>query len=154
MITLSTLANTHRPYKKVQRVGRGAGSKRGKTCGRGVKGYKSRTGYSRRYGHEGGQLPLYRKLPCRGFSNTRFASEVTAVNLSHIEEHFNEGEKVDLASLRQKGLASRRSSGGLKILGGGELKKKVIIEAHYFSQTARDKLEKASIPFKQIPLQA
>lgn len=154
MITLSTLTNTHRPYKKVQRVGRGAGSKRGKTCGRGVKGYKSRTGYSRRYGHEGGQLPLYRKLPCRGFTNGRFTSEVVAVNLSRIDELFSDGEQVNLGTLRQKGLAPRRAAGGLKILGGGELTKKVTIEAHHFSQTARDKLEKASVSFKQIPLQA
>lgn len=154
MITLSTLTNTHRPFKKVQRVGRGAGSKRGKTCGRGVKGYKSRTGYSRRYGHEGGQLPLYRKLPCRGFANGRFGSDVYAINLSRIDQLFSDGEKVDLGTLRLKGLAPRRASGGLKILGGGELTKKVTIEAHHFSQTAREKLEKASIKFKQIELQA
>lgn len=154
MTTLSTLTNTHRPFKKVQRIGRGAGSKRGKTCGRGVKGYKSRTGYSRRYGHEGGQLPLYRKLPCRGFSNATFSSNVVAVNLSRIEELFSDGEQVNLGTLRERGLAPRRANGGLKILGGGELTKKVTIEAHHFSQTAREKLEKASISFKQITLQA
>jgi large subunit ribosomal protein L15 len=154
MTSLSSLTNTHRPRKKVQRVGRGAGSKRGKTCGRGVKGYKARTGYSRRYGHEGGQLPLYRKLPCRGFSSGLFKSKVFAVNLERIEELFSEGETVNLASLREKGLAPRRSPGGLKILGEGELKKKVLIEAHHFSASAREKLEKASISFKQLPLQA
>lgn len=154
MITLSELENTHRPRKKVQRVGRGAGSKRGKTCGRGVKGYKSRAGYSRRYGHEGGQLPLYRKLPVRGFVNGKFSSDVVAVNLSRIDEIFEDGEQVNLGTLRERGLAPRRASGGLKILGGGELTKKVSIEAHHFSQSAKEKLEKASISFKQIPLQA
>lgn len=153
MIALSDLRNTHRPYKKVQRVGRGMGSKRGKTCGRGVKGYKARTGYSRRYGHEGGQLPLYRKLPCRGFSNHRFTSMVFAINLGRISELFVDGEEVTLAVLQKKGIAPRRSPGGLKILGGGELTKKVAIEAHMFSQTAKEKLEKLAISFKQIPLQ-
>ena len=151
MTTLFNLKNTFRPHKKVQRVGRGAGSKRGKTCGRGIKGYKARTGYSRRYGHEGGQLPLYRKLPCRGFSNHRFASEKIAMNLSRINELFFDGEEVSLATLRQKGLAPNRPIGGIKILGIGELTKKVTIEAHGFSETARKKLEKLAISFKQIP---
>lgn len=154
MITLSDLQDTHRPRKKVQRVGRGAGSKRGKTCGRGIKGYKARTGYSRRYGHEGGQLPLYRKLPCRGFSNHRFGSTVFAINLGLINEVFLDGEQVNLATLQKKGIAPRRAAGGLKILGNGDLTKKVTIEAHAFSQAAREKLEKHSIPFKQISVQA
>lgn len=152
MITLSDLHNTHRPHKKVKRVGRGMGSKRGKTCGRGVKGYKARTGYSRRYGHEGGQLPLYRKLPCRGFSNHRFASTVFAINLKRISELFSDGEEVTLVTLRKKGIAPRRYTGGIKILGNGELTKKVAIEAHMFSQGAKEKLEKLSVSFKQIPL--
>ncbi len=154
MTMLSNLQNTDRPHRKIQRVGRGAGSKRGKTCGRGIKGYKSRTGYSRRYGHEGGQLPLYRKLPCRGFSNHRFALEVIAINLGRISEFFLDGEEVNLGTLCQKGLAPQRFTGELKILGNGELTKKVKIEAHAFSQGAREKLEKLSIPFKQIALQA
>ena len=91
MITLSTLMNTHRAKEKVQRVGRGLGSKRGKTCCRGVKGDKARSGYNRRYGYEGGQLPLYRKLPCRGFSNARFRSEPVAINLSTIDKLFDDG---------------------------------------------------------------
>lgn len=152
MITLSTLTNPLRAPKKVQRVGRGIGSRRGKTCGRGSKGDKARRGYKRRYGHEGGQLPLYRKLPCRGFPNTRFQSEVCAINLSMIENLYANGEVVNLKTLREKGLAPRRVPGGLKILGDGELSKKVTIEAHAFSKTAQEKLDKMSIAYKVIPL--
>lgn len=152
MITLHNLTNTHRPKKKVQRVGRGPGSKRGKTSCRGVKGAKSRSGYKRRFGKEGGQLPFFRKLPKRGFSNARFRKEVVSINLSLIERLFNEGETLNGESLRKKGLAPREFPGGIKILGHGELKKKVIIEAHNYSQSAKEKLEKNSITFKEIPL--
>lgn len=153
MITLSNLKNTHRPKKNVRRVGRGPGCKKGKTCGRGAKGDKSRSGYKRRYGQEGGQLPLYRKLPTRGFSNARFRLEVASINLALIEAHFKNGEVVNLESLQAKGLIPRRRlSGGVKILGQGELKKKVTLEAQYFSQSAKDKLEKNTISYKEIPL--
>ena len=80
---LSKLFNTHRPKQKVQRVGRGLGSKRGKTCCRGVKGDKARRGYKTRGAHEGGQLPLYRKLPTKGFSNGRFRATPFALNLKN-----------------------------------------------------------------------
>lgn len=150
MINLSTLTDTHRHRKKVQRVGRGVGSKRGKTCGRGSKGDKSRSGYKYQFGREGGQLPLYRKLPCRGFSNSKFRKEVCAVNLGKIEEFYLDGEVVNFDSLRQKGLVSREAVRGIKILSDGELTKKVTIEAHAFSQTAKEKLEKLAIPYKIV----
>lgn len=150
MITLSSLKNTHRPKKKVQRVGRGIGSKRGKTCCRGVKGDKARRGYQRRYGYEGGQLPLYRKLPIKGFPNGRFTSEVYAVNLSLINQLYSDGETVNLETLRAKGYAPREVGGGLKILSAGELKKKVTIEAKSYSKQAQEKLEKAQISFKVV----
>lgn len=150
MLTLSNLKNTHRPARKVQRVGRGVGSKRGKTCGRGVKGDKARSGYKRRYGHEGGQLPLYRKLPCRGFVNGMFKSTVFALNFTMIERLYSEGETVNLETLREKGIIPRRLPGGLKILSNGKLTKKVTIEAHQFSEAAKEALEKQSIPYKII----
>lgn len=150
MITLSSLANTHRPKKKIQRVGRGLGSKRGKTCCRGAKGDKARSGYKRRFGHEGGQLPLYRKLPVKGFGNGKFRSVVHAVNLSLIEQLYKDGETVNLETLREKGYAPRAPGGGLKILSSGELKKKVNIEAHAFSKEAVQKLEKSKITFKVL----
>ncbi len=152
MITLSTLSNTHRPTKKVQRVGRGTGSKRGKTCGRGHKGDKARQGYKQRYGHEGGQLPLYRKLPCRGNDSGRFRSEVFAINLARLDEFYKDGETINLKTLQEKGIAPRRVPGGVKILSNGELTKKVTIEAAAFSQSAQEKLKKAGISFQQIAI--
>ncbi|NGX45466.1 MAG: 50S ribosomal protein L15 [Chlamydiae bacterium] len=152
MITLSTLKNTHRYSSKVQRVGRGPGSKRGKTSCRGVKGDKSRSGYKRRAGQEGGQLPLFRKLPVRGFSNARFRREVVSINLGLIEALYQDGETVNLQTLREKGLAPRQVPGGLKILGNGTITKKVTIEAHRFSKSAREQLEKVGISFNEISL--
>jgi len=150
MITLSELSNTDRPVKKIQRVGRGMGSNRGKTCSRGGKGDKARQGYKRHFGREGGQLPLYRKLPCRGFVNGKFRSNVFAINLAYINELFNDGDVVNLATLREKGYSTRRALGGLKILSRGELTKKVTIEATAFSEEAVKKLEKNSISYKKI----
>jgi large subunit ribosomal protein L15 len=153
MIDLSNLIDTHRPRKKVQRVGRGNGSKRGKTCGRGHKGDKARCGYRQNYGREGGRTPLYRKLPARGFPNARFRSQVFAIDLDLINEHFKDGEVVNYGTLREKGLIPRRVDGGIKILSSGEIsKKKVSIEAHHFSKAAIEKLEKGSISYKLLSL--
>ncbi len=150
MSILSTLKNTHRPKKKVQRVGRGVGSGRGKTCCRGYKGDKSRRGYKKRYGNEGGQLPLYKKLPEKGFTNGRFKNFVHAINLSLIEKIFSDGDVVNLQTLRAKGYAPREVLGGLKILSFGQIKKKVRIEAHSFSKEAIEKLHKQQIPFVKL----
>lgn len=150
MITLDTLKNSHRKSPNVQRVGRGVGSKRGKTSCRGHKGDKSRSGYKRRYGKEGGQLPLYRKLPTRGFSNLGFREAPFGINLQRIEEMFEEGERVCTASLIDKGISSKKLAYGLKILGVGELKKKVIIEATSISKNAIKKLEESKIEFKLV----
>src|SRR5574342_535413 len=150
MTSLSTLANTHRPRKKVQRIGRGIGSKRGKTCCRGNKGDKARRGYKSRDGHEGGQLPLYRKLPTKGFVNGRFKSDVYAINLGILNQLFKDGDVINLKTLRERGYAPRNPQGGLKILAQGELNKKVTLEAHAFSKGAIEKLEKAKVSFKVI----
>lgn len=152
MVSLSTLKNTHRPKKKVQRVGRGFGSKRGKTCGRGSKGDKARSGYKRRYGLEGGQLPLYRKLPCRGFTNGRFASKIFALNLKDIEREFSDGEQVNFQTLYEKGLVTLKYTGGFKVLSDGELSKKVEIFANAISAEAQKKLTEKGIPFTIISL--
>src|SRR5689334_7010858 len=145
MMELFNLSNTHRPKKRVKRVGRGVGSKRGKTCGRGSKGDKSRRGYQNRFGQEGGQIPLYKKIPTRGFSNARFRICTFAVNLDVIEREFNDGDTVNLKTLQEKGLAPRRVKGGIKILSQGELTKKVAIEAAGYSQEERKKLKKNGI---------
>ncbi len=150
MITLSELANTHRPSKKVQRVGRGVGSKRGKTCGRGNKGDKARQGYKQTYGQEGGQIPLYKKLPTRGFTNGKFRNVNFAINLGMIDKLYKDGEVVSLKTLQEKGFAPRRIPGGLKILSNGELKKKVSIQAAFVSEAAAEKLKKQGIPFQQV----
>jgi large subunit ribosomal protein L15 len=147
MVSLSALQNTHRPTKKVQRVGRGFGSKRGKTCGRGSKGDKARSGYKRRYGQEGGQLPLYRKLPCRGFSNGRFASKIFALNLQDLDRIFSDGEQVSFETLYEKGIVTQKYTGGFKILAKGELTKKVEIFATAISQEAQKKLSEKGIAF-------
>jgi large subunit ribosomal protein L15 len=150
MITLGSLSDTHRPRKRVQRVGRGLGSKRGKTCTRGVKGDKARRGYKSRDGHEGGQLPLYRKLPTKGFVNGMFKNDVHAINLGRLSQLFKDGDVVNLETLRKRGYAPRDPKGGLKILAQGDLKKKLTIEAHSFSKGALEKLEKAKISFKVL----
>lgn len=150
MIDLANLKNTSRPKKKIQRVGRGVGSKRGKTSCRGEKGDGSRQGYQRRYGYEGGQVPLYRKLPVRGFTRGKFIKPSKAISLALIDAHFADGETVNYETLREKKMVPRRLSGGVKILANGELTKKVTIEAHGFSEAAKAKLEKKKISFKVI----
>lgn len=146
MLTLSSLKNFSRPNKKIQRVGRGAGSGRGKTCGRGNKGAGSRSGYKQRLTYEGGQFRLFRKLPCRGFTNGQFKKQFYVINLDQIQEWFEEGETVNELSLRDKRLVKGRID-GVKVLGNGELTKKVTIEAHGFSSSAKEKLEAAGVSY-------
>lgn len=142
MITLDTLTNASRPKKKIQRVGRGIGSRRGKTCCRGHKGDKARSGYKRRYGHEGGQLPLFRKLPARGFPNGRFAKDVAAVNLTLIDKLYQDGEVVNAETLMQKNILNRKTAKSFKILAVGKLTKKLSFEGAVFSESALKKVEK------------
>jgi large subunit ribosomal protein L15 len=151
MIQLNGLQNTTRPRKKIQRVGRGPGSGRGKTSCRGHKGDGSRSGYRRRFGYEGGQVPLYKKLPCRGFTRGRFTKTVLlSINLGDIDKLYSDGEIVNFATLREKGVISKSEFGGVKILSKGELSKKVKLEAHSFSKEAASKLEKSKISFKVL----
>lgn len=149
MITLHTLSNEGRRTPKRKRVGRGPGSKLGKTAGRGYKGDKSRSGYKSRYGKEGGQLPLFKKLPTRGFNNVEFRIPVFAINLGTIERVFNDGDVVNKEALLEKGYPVRRVS-KLKILADGELTKKVKIEAHAYTKSAEEKLKALSIEFKTL----
>lgn len=150
MFSLHTLKNTSRPQKRTKRVGRGVGSKMGKTSGRGEKGAKARSGYKRRIGQEGGQAPLYTKLPTRGFTRGRWIKESIAINLGRIDAAYEDGETVNHSTLIDKGLAPRQVPGGIKILGDGELTKKVVIEAHRFSKSALTKLEKSPAEHKTI----
>lgn len=149
MVSLSNLKNTSRRKANVRRVGRGISSGAGKTCGRGQKGQGARSGYKRRYGYEGGQFPLYMKLPIRGFSNARFQKRLDAINLDLINEMYNDGEVVNLETLRQHGYIKGQSH-GLKVLGNGELTKKVTIEAKAFSDGAKKKLQQANIEYTVV----
>ncbi|NLN55408.1 MAG: 50S ribosomal protein L15 [Clostridiales bacterium] len=123
------------------RKGRGPGSGNGKTAGRGHKGQNSRSGGGVRPGFEGGQLPIYRKLPKRGFNNL-FAKEYAIINLDRLNEFFEDGETVDLEALMNTGLV-RKELCGLKVLGQGELTKKLTVKASVFSKSAKEKIEAA-----------
>ncbi len=127
-------------FKKRKRVGRGEGGGLGKTAGRGHKGQRARAGHSLRPGFESGHVPLYRKLPKRGFSNFRFRKEYAIVNVGDLERV--EGETVDKDSLVAAGLI-RRSSGLVKILGVGEVSRALTVTADKLSATAKEKIEKA-----------
>ncbi len=116
MHNLSQLKNTSRPPKKSRRIGRGIGCKKGGHAGRGGKGDSHRQGFCKRYGYEGGQVPLYRKLPIRGFTRGTFAKTSASVTLRMLEEAFQDGDTVNPITLRQKGLIPRRIPGGIKVL--------------------------------------
>ena len=124
------------------RKGRGAGSGNGKTAGKGHKGQNARSGGGVRPGFEGGQLPLYRKLPKRGFKNSLFAKQYTVVNVDAFKK-FNDGEVVDAAALLANGIISDVAKDGVKVLGGGEITKNLTVKAAVFSATAKEKIEAA-----------
>lgn len=128
-------------HKKRDRIGRGIGTGKGKTAGRGHNGHKSRSGYSRHPVFQGGDLPLVRRIPKRGFNN-KFALTVVAVNLGQINEVFNAGEEVNPTTLQERGLIKRRFD-EIKVLGDGELTKGLKVSAHKFSQSALEKLSAA-----------
>src|SRR5437016_10397685 len=122
-----------------KRLGQGESSGHGKTSGRGGKGQTARSGSSIRIGFEGGQMPLIRRIPKRGFNNARHTTRYIAVNLESLNQ-FDEGARIDVETLRKAGLANGRSD-GVKILGDGELTKKLTVSAHAFSASAKSKIE-------------
>ena len=123
------------PRRQRKRVGRGIGSGHGKTSGRGHKGAGSRSGHKNRLGFEGGQMPMFRRVAKRGFSNNYFAADVAEVNLKDLEQAFADGATVDLASLREHGLA-QNGKVQVRVLGLGELTKKLVVHANHFSRAA------------------
>ncbi|HEB53656.1 MAG TPA: 50S ribosomal protein L15 [bacterium] len=132
-----------RKFPDRKRRGRGPGSGNGKTAGKGHKGAKARSGWSRRIGWEGGQMPLYRRLPKRGFNNKNFAKVYTVINVSDLDA-FDAGAVVDLAAVLEKGLASQAKHSKLfKILGDGEVTKAVTVKVDALTASARAKIEKA-----------
>jgi large subunit ribosomal protein L15 len=145
-VGLSTLRPPRGSRKKKVRVGRGMGSKLGKTSGAGNKGQKSRRGYSRRRGFEGGQMPLHRRIPKRGFHNP-FRSTFAVINIEELNA-FPAGETVTPDLLRAHGFV--RTTEQVKILGDGELKTKLTIHAHAFSASAKEKITKAGGTFEVL----
>ena len=136
------LSDVKRPkgqVKKQQRVGQGMGSRRGKYSGRGAKGAKSISGYSAMRGFEGGQMPLHRRLPKRGFTNI-FKKEYSIVNIGRLAEL--EGDSFDFDTLKKLGVVKKLQD-GIKILGEGEITRAVTVTAHIFSATAKQKIEAA-----------
>ena len=146
-VSLSTLGPAKGSRKRKVRVGRGIGSKLGKTSGSGNKGQKSRRGYSRRRGFEGGQMPLHRRIPKRGFHNP-FTVEFSVINLEELNA-FPAGETVTPELLRAHGFI-RKATGPIKILGDGQLKNKLTIHAHAFSAAAKEKITKAGGTFEVV----
>ncbi|PYQ26804.1 MAG: 50S ribosomal protein L15 [Acidobacteria bacterium] len=130
-----------------KRVGRGPGSGHGKTAARGEKGQKSRSGFSRQPGFEGGQMPLHRRLPKRGFTNI-FKKDYAVVNVSDLER-FDNGATVGEAELRKAGLVKGQHD-GIKVLGDGELSKKLSVSATKFSATAKKQIEAAGGSCQEI----
>ena len=125
--------------KNRKRIGRGPGSGNGKTAGKGHKGQNARSGGGVRPGFEGGQLPLYRRLSKRGFNNYNFRTVYATVNVSDLER-FDEGTEVTVELLKNAGLVNKELD-GVKILGNGELSKKLTVKANKFSETAKQKIE-------------
>ena len=139
-LTLNNLHPAKGSTHKKKRVGRGPGSGLGKTAGRGHKGQKSRSGYSSRPGFEGGQMPLQRRLPKRGFTNI-FKKEWLEISLAKIEENFNAGDEITPEILHHRGLI-KKAKHDLVILGNGDVTTSFKISAHRFTKTAKDKIEK------------
>ena len=127
--------------KEVRRIGRGPASGQGKTAGKGHKGQLARAGKGMRAGFEGGQMPLQRRLPKRGFNNI-FAKEIVTVNVSDLEKCFKSGDTVDAKALIEAGLIKKEMD-GVKVLGNGELKKKLTVKVNAYSEAAKTKIEAA-----------
>ena len=136
---LHELSPAEGSVKEGFRKGRGAGSGNGKTAGKGHKGQNARSGGGVRPGCEGGQLPLYRKLPKRGFNNSRFGNAYAVINVKSLNK-FNDGDVVDAAALLSAGIINNIFD-GVKVLGEGELTKKLTVKAAVFSASAKEKIE-------------
>jgi len=140
-ISLNSLKPAKGSTHKKKRVGRGPGSGLGKTAGRGEKGQKSRSGYSRKIGFEGGQMPLHRRLPKRGFTNI-FKKKWLEVSLAALDKNFNADEEITPELLHSKGII-KKAKHDVVVLGNGEISKPLRISAHRFTKSAREKIEKA-----------
>ncbi len=140
-MNLKSVCEKGTKHKAARRVGRGIGSGTGKTAGRGHKGWGARSGSYRRPGYEGGQMPIYRRVPKRGFTNARFRTDYTVINVDKLDA-FDDGAEVDLQAILGAGLVSMNTP-LLKVLGNGELKKKLTVKAQKFSKSAAEKIQAA-----------
>jgi large subunit ribosomal protein L15 len=140
-ISLNSLRPAKGSTHKKKRVGRGPGSGMGKTASRGEKGQKSRSGYSQKIGFEGGQMPLHRRLPKRGFTNV-FKKRWLEVSIAALEQHFQANEEVTPELLHERGII-KKAKHDVVVLGNGDLSKALRISAHRFTKSAREKIEKA-----------
>ena len=138
---LNTLPKTAE-LKSRKRVGRGPGSGMGKTATRGENGQKSRSGVSIKPWFQGGQSPIYRRVPKRGFNNAQFTTRYAVINLSDLNKFFNDGDVVSEEILKERGIIKKRLS-GIKVLGNGNLEKKLTIKANRFTSSAVSKIEDA-----------
>lgn len=129
--------------KKPKRVGRGSSSGLGTTAGKGNKGQQSRSGGKTYVGFEGGQMPLYRRIAHKGFSNYPFKKEFVAINLGLLNDKFNDGDTVDANTLVEKNFVSKKDAGNVKILGNGDITKKLNFVVAKISASAKEKIEKA-----------
>jgi large subunit ribosomal protein L15 len=141
-VNLSDVLSNSKRRRAAKRRGRGRGTGLGKTAGRGHKGAAARSGFKHRYHYEGGQIPMIRHMPKRGFSNVRFETRHDVINLGDLEKHFQDGDTVRLEALAERGLISP-VHGRLKVLAGGDLKKKLAIVAYAASESAIKKIEAA-----------
>lgn len=147
-ISLNTLKPAKGSTHKKKRVGRGPGSGLGKTAGRGEKGQKSRSGYSAKIGFEGGQMPLHRRLPKRGFTNI-FKKRWLEISLASLEQHFDADAEITPEVLHDRGLI-KKAKYDVVVLGNGEISKPLRVSAHRFTKSAREKIEKAGGAVVQI----
>ncbi|MGI8787027.1 MAG: 50S ribosomal protein L15 [Pyrinomonadaceae bacterium] len=147
-LALNNLKPAEGSTHKKKRVGRGPGSGLGKTSGKGHKGQKSRSGYSSKIGFEGGQMPLQRRLPKRGFTNI-FKKKWLEISLAKLEENFSAGDEITPEILHERGLI-KKAKHDLVILGSGDMSKALKISAHRFTKTAKDKIEKAGGSITEI----
>lgn len=141
-MNLGTVRKTDLRWRKRQRVGLGKSAGQGKTAGKGLRGQTVRSGHSLIRYFEGGQMPLTRKLPKRGFNNRRFSYEYAEVNLDTIEKYFKDGEEVNQATLVERGAVAQPRE-GIRVLGSGALTKKLTVRAHGISKQAESKITKA-----------
>jgi len=151
-LALNNLKPADGSTHKKKRVGRGPGSGLGKTAGRGHKGQKSRSGYSSKIGFEGGQMPLQRRLPKRGFTNI-FKKKWLEISLAKLEDNFEAGDEITPEILHERGLI-KKAKHDLVILGSGDMSKALKISAHRFTKTAKDKIEKAGGNITEIKKEA